>query len=809
MRSRMIACSLGMAAVAGFSRLPEVPYWVLLLLLPSMLLAVVKSRLLYGTGAAICLGLCWGLFWSQQRMEAILPGYLEGVDFWVKGTVTGLPQTVARGQQFAFEVEQSCFDLMLDDCPLESKVFSNRLILLNYYGASEVSTGDRWWWRVRLNKPHGFANAGGFDYEGWLIRQGYSAKGYVRENSFNRQLEPGWTPLSTLRFQLRERLQLAMQGFDHYGTILALVLGDREQISQESWALFTATGTNHLIVISGLHVGFIALICYWIANRFIRYWPFLLLYFPAQKFASAIAIASAFGYALLAGFSLPTQRAFIMVMVFMGSRLCGWQAPHSLSYCLALTLVLALNPMSVSGAGFWLSFGAVGTLLLAYGGVKKVRCGAAQTLSYRGPVQFLHGLWYRWIHPQWVVFIGMSVPLAVWMQQISLLSPLANMLAIPLVSLLIVPLCLGGALLLHIHHDSGTWLLRVADSLLGKMTLILAKLPELAAFQSIWHFLGLSIGAALLALAGTLLLLMPRGWPGKWLAPMLFLPLLFPGVERIPQAAAEITVLDVGQGLAVVVQTANRVLVYDTGPRFSDTFDAGSGVIYPFLRSRGIRHIDHLVVSHLDNDHVGGLEALMSLVPVDRLLMSFPRGSQLVPQQALPCILGESWRWDAVDFEFLFPPQGSNYAGNDSSCVLQIRAGGQSILIPGDIEARSERQLVDIPHASLLSDVLIAPHHGSNTSSTAAFVQAVSPQHVIYSAGYRSQYGHPAANVMATYALQGVKTWNTALSGAISLRLGQAPVLEPRQYRLLARRYWYTCPDESSQLLHGVVMQEC
>jgi competence protein ComEC len=390
-----------------------------------------------------------------------------------------------------------------------------------------------------------------------------------------------------------------------------------------------------------------------------------------------------------------------------------------------------------------------------------------------------------------------------------LLSPLANMIAIPLVSLLIVPVSLAGALLLHFHKESGVWLLSVADSLLEMMTFILAKLAELGFFRSIWHFYGMSISAALLAVAGTLLLLMPRGWPGKWLASMLFLPLFFPNLERIPSAMVKVTVLDVGQGLAVVIQTANRVLVYDTGPRFSDTFDAGSGVIYPFLRARGIRHIDHLVVSHLDNDHIGGLESLLRLLPVDRLSMSFPAGNQFVPQQALPCQRGDKWEWDLVAFEFLFPLPGSDYVGNDSSCVLHIRAGAQSILIPGDIEARSERQLLDIAGASLSSDVLIAPHHGSNSSSTRALVQAVSPQHVIYSAGYRSQYGHPAANVIATYEAQGVKAWNTALSGAISLQLGQTAVLEPRPYRMLVRRYWYSCPEASSQVLHGVVVPDC
>lgn len=789
MRSRMIAFSCGIFAVSRLGSLPAFsPWW---LLLPALLcgLIVRRRRALSRAGAA-GLGVCWGLALAMQQVASILPEYLEGRDFWVMGEVSGLPQRNGRTLQFQFEVERSCFALLLADCPERSTVFSGRRILLNFYGDAQVEPAQRWWLRVRLNRPHGFVNPGGFDYEAWLLQQNIVAKGYVRDNPFNIRLEDAPASISLLRFRLREHLREATHDLAHAGIIAALVLGDREDISVETWSVFTATGTNHLLVISGLHVGFIAGLGWLGINRGLRLLPdavlpALLLRLPAQKSAAIAAIVCALLYSLLAGFSVPTQRAFIMVSVFMAGRVLGRELPASVAYWLALAIVLAINPMSVTGAGLWLSFGAVGTLLLAFAGIRRLRSGDDPP-SRRS----LAVLWERWGRPQMVVTIGMMVPLAVWMQQMSLLSPLANIVAIPLVSTFVVPLCLLGAALLWLHAPAGELLLWVTNGLLELLmtglTALMGEWPALA----LWDFFGVSTVAVLCAGLASLLLLAPAGWPGRGLAMPLLLPLLFPPSTAPPPGQADVVVLDVGQGLAVVVRTAGHVLVYDTGPRFSDSFDAGRGVVFPYLRHSGVKRVDKVLVSHGDNDHIGGLASVLELLPVAQVSASAQVGL------AQACQQGQSWQWDGVQFAVLHPAAGFEGGSNDASCVLQIRAGGHSVLLPGDIEAAGETRL--LRHngpgtgASLRSDLVVAPHHGSATSSGSGFIAATQPAFVVYSAGYRSQFGHPAAAVTERYAQAGARAFNTALSGALHFRIGHAGALAaPRQQRLEARRFWY------------------
>lgn len=801
MRSRMIAFCLGIALVSRFQTLPAID--VVWLTAAAMLLVhgLAARNLLIASSAAFLIGLLWSIAFGNARMAAMLPGYLEGEDFWVTGTIAGLPQTSGRAQQFTFQVEQSCFSLLPADCPARSSVFTDRRIMLNFYGMEPVEPDQRWRLRVRLNRLHGFANPGGFDYEGWLFQQGFAAKGYVRDNPFNVRLEDSAPSLSRLRFGIRERLLVQTAGLTQAGIILALVLGDREQISEESWSLFSATGTNHLIVISGLHVGFIALFCHQLASRTARLSTTLLLRFPAQKIGALAAILGALAYSLLAGFTVPTQRAFIMVGVFMSGNLLGRQIAPSTSYCLALTLVLASNPLSIIGAGFWLSFGAVGTLLFAFSGLRRLR-GAAEEGESGRPWSWPQ-LWLRWGQPQWVVFIGMTVPLAVWLQQLSLLGPLANMLAIPLVSLLVVPLSLIGACLLWVHEAAGISLLVVANELLD---LLMRGLQTLTGVGSVlWQFFGLTGGAILAGCVATFLLLMPRGWPDKWLAGILFLPMILPARTHLPMGVAEVVVLDVGQGLAMVVRTANHLLVYDTGPQLSETFNTGSAVVYPYLRSQGWHFVDKIIISHGDNDHAGGLQPLLELVESGSVQASAPLGLPLPIRQFSLCQAGQHWTWDAVLFTVLHPAANAPLTGNDASCVLRIQAGGQSVLLSGDIERAGEAMLLREHNADLDSDVLIAPHHGSRSSSTPAFVTAVSPAVVIYSAGYRSQFGHPSPEVVERYLAGGATAYNTALSGALTLRLGEASELAaPLEYRQTHGRYWYARATVESARLHGV-----
>jgi len=810
MRSRMIAACFGMAMTATLPALPSVSVLLLLVLLLVIAVTLWRKKRLGGLLIAFLLGLLWSLCFAQWRLSSALPAYLEGRDFWVTGRVTGLPQDNARAQQVHFHVEHSCFDLLPAQCAIDNRVFRNRHILLNYYGEERLAPGQRWFWRVRLSTPRGFANPGGFDYAGWLFQQGISARGYVRDTAFNHGLEEGGAWLSRVRQRVREEMLAALHGRPNKGILVALVLGDREQVSAENWALFTQTGTNHLIVISGLHVGFVAWLCHVQMAWLVRLVPPLLLRLPAQQWGAVAAGFGAIFYSMLAGFSVPTQRACIMVLVFVAARLLARRLPHSFSFCLALLLVLAANPMSVIGAGFWLSFGAVGTLLFAFHGIRRLHHRAAvhgergtRMLTFDG-----NRFWKQWARPQWVVFIGMTVPLAVWMQQVSLLAPVANVLAIPLVSLLIVPLCLLGAMLLFVLQPAGTQVLAAADMLLSGLAAGLHALVGLP-LSALWEFHGTSLLEIFLALVGSVLLLMPRGWPGRWLGAILLLPLAVPSENQPMPGVAQITVLDVGQGQAVLVQTASHALLYDTGPRFSESFDAGAGIIIPLLRSRGVRRLDTVVVSHADNDHAGGLASVLSALPVARVLAGEAPEASMLPvpdgSMAALCIRGQRWQWDDVQFSVLWPPAGQNNAGNDSSCVLRIEAGGRVMLLTGDIEAGAESALVRADGERLRSTWLVAPHHGSQTSSTIAFLDSVKPRGVIFSAGYRSQFRHPAPAVAARYHSRGIPAWNTALRGALSVCLGASEYCadEPLSWRETRRRWWQPPDSEASRQLHG------
>lgn len=812
MRSRMIAASAGLAFVAWLPALPPLPQWFLFCALPLLAVALWRARGLSGLVLAALLGLCWSLAFAQERLARMLPPYLEGTDFWVTGLVTGLPQKGERSQQIGFYVERSCFALLPADCPAVNQVFRHRHILLNYYGPQLLHPGQRWFWRVRLSAPRGFANPGGFDYEAWLLQQGVAARGYVRDTAFTTRLQDGGAWLSRLRYALRERLSQALEGRPGAAIIVALVLGDREQISDADWALFTQTGTNHLIVISGLHVGFVAWLCHGLTALLVRLVPVALLRLPAQQWGALAAAGGALAYSLLAGFSVPTQRACIMVLVFTGTQLAARRVPHSFSFSLALLLVLLANPPSVTGAGLWLSFGAVGALLLGLGGLRRLRQRAG--LDGR-PTR----LWWkpdmgrvsaRWLRPQWVVFIGMTVPLAIWLQQVSLLAPLANVLAIPLVSLLVVPLCLLGTALLFVHPPLGGSLLALADRLLGGLAAGLQALVG-APLPVLWEFSGMGRLEVLLAAAGTVLLLMPRGWPRRWHGLILVLPLLVPSRDAPQSGSAEVAVLDVGQGLAVVVRTATRTLLFDTGPRFSDSFDAGAGIVVPFLRSAGVRHVDTVIVSHLDNDHAGGLRAVLATMSTGLVLSGeSPDAAMQLAARAGNAVLslcqrGQHWDWDQVRFEIVWPPPGRHAAGNNSSCVLKVTAGGRVMLLTGDIEAAAEAQLVRTDGARLHSTWLLAPHHGSQTSSTVTFIDAVAPGQVIFAAGYRSQFRHPAPAVVTRYHERGIVTWSTALRGALQVCLAevQACSENPQAWRDTRRRWWHRPVPESLRQLHG------
>lgn len=818
--------------------------WLLLLLVvawPALLSTSSNSR--WRFPFMLCLALSLGLVWTwllaARQLEQLLPRELEGVDFWVTGQVVGLPSPRGQFQQFELMIDTACFRLHPRDCerPTGAAVteqaanttaaarLAGARITLNEYAALALWPGERWRFRVRLNRPHGFANPGGYDYEAALFLRGIIGRGYVRDTAFNTRLAEAGPGLQSARAGLRARLYQRASALTHPGLLSALILGDRDGVSDVQWQLLTRTGTNHLLVISGLHVGFVAMTAYALVNLLVRRLPQLLLWLPAQRYGALAAIMAALGYSALAGFSLPTQRALVMVLVLMSGLLLGRRFLPSYSLLLAATLVLLLAPMSVTQAGFWLSFTAVGALLFAFSGYRRPQAehraehSAEQKTvpswrglwsrswrqswcdswrgSWRGSWQ---KVWYRWLQPQWAVSLGLLLPLLLWTGQVSLISPVVNVLAIPLVSLLIVPLALAGALLLVSLPALAIGPLWLADRLLAWLFAGLEVVGTLA--PALWQPTPPSALTTVLAMLGVVLMLAPRGLvPTRtpWLLPLCLLaPLLWPADRPRPAPGeAQLQFLDVGQGLAVVVHTRHHHLVFDTGPALGPQFDTGRAVITPYLRLRDVRALDMLVISHWHQDHSGGAASLAAQFPVRKRLAGGSMSAAAAPGFER-CRAGQRWRWDGVEFEFLHPSAQRFSGENNNACVLLITAGGQRALLTGDIELEAEQALLrrfSHDDRGLRADILQAAHHGSASSSSPAFVQAVRPLLTVVSAGYRNRFDHPSPEVVQRLREQGSVVCATPRTGAVQIELGGAggPQLSATQ-RQRYRRFWHNIP---------------
>lgn len=779
-------------------------------------------------------GLLWALLNAHLLLQReLLPGD-EGKSLFVEGVVTSLPQADARALRFNFRIDRM-------DHYGRPIISDPGLVRLSWYDqAQPLRPGARWRLKVRLKRPHGYMNPGGFDYEGWLFQNRLRATGYVVASADNMRLRPaGRFSPAALRYHLRERLQQALGSDPLAGLVPALAVGDRSGLSSAQWDTLSATGTNHLIAISGLHIGLVAGLVYllmlkcwgglqafttglsgWargrMPDRMLDRIPGRLLdqmlgrmpgrvisQTPAIRVAAICAMLAALGYALLAGFALPTQRALIMLWVYFGMKLCNRTAPLGEVLGLALLAALILDPFAAMAASFWLSFGAVAVIF--YG------------IGYR--VHLSQRRLREWGRVQYIVTLGLIPALAWYYQQLPVFSLPANLFAVPWVSFIVIPLVLGGCLLLLAGAD---WLLQLA-------LLSLHVLWRALEFIAAWDFRLLPVAQPdLLTLAvigiGVLILLLPRGSAPRWLGLVWLAPLFFPAKPGPGFGAVELHVLDVGQGLAAVVRTQNHNLLYDTGPAFPSGFTTGAAVVVPFLRSVGVGALDLLVQSHGDNDHIGGLPAVLEAVPVAQIISSVPEmippaqvrppagGARIGPDSmalraqptarqapALPfladtrvthCRDGQTWRWDGVEFRVLHPPQAMDMSANDRSCVLQVRAGQHTLLLSGDIEQRAEQDLLQRHGAALQADVLVVPHHGSSTSSTPGFVATVAPTIAIFPAGYRNRFGQPHQEVLTRYRERGVALFSTAAGGAIRVKVDVTGITASA-HREAQRRFWH------------------
>ncbi len=754
----MIAFLLGDWLLQQSPQLPDLHWvWLLPVLLPLLAIRYQSGRIVL----SLVIGFLWALLIGQQRLGNRLPATWEGQDLWVEGRIASLPHQGDRSLRFDLASET----VTVPGSPPQS--WPRRLRLSWYGNVPPLQVGDRWGLAVHLKLPHATLNPGGSDYEKWLFQEGIAALGNVvryPEPQLMASDQPWLTsPLLAvhrLRQVLADELATVLPNSPQLGLIQGLAIGETGTINPSQWNVLNRTGTIHLLAISGSHIALVAGLVFFIVRFLWARTGRGPLWIPVPRMAAGAALIAAGGYTALAGFPIPAQRALIMVGVAMIGILAGRALRPGRALSLALLTVLLYDPLAVNAAGFWLSFGAVAAML--YGMAWRTR-----------PLR------WEWGRLQWLVTIGLLPLLLAIFQRVALYSPLANLVAIPWLELGTVPIVLLGTALLPWAPALAHWPLALADELLAGLWWFLTEVATLPG--GLWNPPPPPAWSVAASLVGVLLVLAPRGLPGRWLGWLGLATLASGTVTRPLLGEAWLTVLDVGQGLATVIRTHRHTLVYDTGPRYGPDQDAGSRVVVPFLRWAGINKVDTVVVSHADMDHAGGQDSLKTALPVERWLGS---GGE-------PCIRGDHWEWDGISFQLLHPAPESYFHGNNGSCVLRVEWPGGALLLPGDLAKAGEMNLLANLPQQLPATVLIAPHHGSAGSSTPRFAAAVHPQWVIYSTGYRNRFGFPRSEVVTRYRSLGARDRDTAKEGALTLRLGPNTATDlPSSWRQEARRYW-------------------
>jgi competence protein ComEC len=766
MESLLAAASAGLLLLPLLPALP--PLWAVLLPVPPLLLAARRwpACLL---PVLFLLTFAWSVHGARAAVSAWLPPALEGQSLQAEGVVEGLADPLPpRGVRFRFRVLQARHE---DG----SAAVAGGLWQLFVAQDGVPPPGARCTLLARLKRPHGSANPGGFDYEAWLLEEGVTATGSAQA------LLCGPPPpgIDLLRLHLRQVFAARFPGQPEAGVVLALISGDRALIPDAAWQRYIDTGVVHLMAISGMHITLLAVLTTWLAVRLLRRFPRLALHVPLPRPALLAGLAVAVVYSLVAGLSVPTERTLVMLALVVAARLYDVHLGIAGVLLLALLAVLLWSPLAVHGAGLWLSFGAVAVLVLAGEGLRGLPA------------------WRQGLQLQFLMSL-LLLPLTLWFfGRVSWVSPLANLLAVPLVTFAIVPLGLLGLLAwLLLPAVVSTWIWQAAVVL---MTVLDALLQQ---FQS-WP--GACLGWALPGWGGLVLVLLavtclvqPLQWRLRLLAPFLLLPLFWRDTAPAP-GTLRLTVVDVGQGLAVLVETRHYRLLYDAGPVFGPGADAGSRFVLPLLYRQGIHALDRLLLSHDDNDHTGGANAVLAALPVTDVLGARPANLRLPPGTLWrPCRAGQAWREDGWDFRVVYPDAADLARArkdNDRSCVLRISRGRAAVLMPGDLETWGEDALLarSAP-AALTSTVLVLGHHGSRTATSPAFLAAVAPRWALVSAGYRNQFHHPSPVVLVRLQKAGVPWRNTAMTGALQMELDDAGVKGPRAFRCQERHYWSACP---------------
>lgn len=731
MFAALLFFSLGLIVVPWLPQLPEISDLKLLIL--GVLPCMFRPKCFPVLG--LLLGFAYGVYSGQSWLAAKIPYELEGQVLETSVRV----ESVAAKRQF----------LRFNATGLSGQLEGKHLQLL-WLSNEPLAAGEVWRVRLKVFRPRGTVNLGLYDYESWLLQQRINGVGYVlpqfKAEKLRQPIGSYW--LTQTRHELSQKLRAQLLPQDVQGALLALIFGDSSQLSAHTWHALSATGTNHLFVVSGLHVGLVAAVLFFVCR----------ILGLRRKVAMPLVGLVLLGYGQLVGLGLPVQRALIMVVCAMlavsinryilGWRILGW----------ALFVVLLLNPFAPLSAGFWLSFGAVAGLIAAFSGWQ----------SGQSP------FWYLSIQTQWVALLVTAPLLLSWIGQVSAVSVLANSILIPLVGLLVVPLVL---LYLSASLLGLGWL---EDQMLGPLAIaieLVLALLEFFAEQSWVIDKPIQLEILFLLLAASTMMLLPKGVTPRWMLLCCWLPVLTNKADVPGEGFLRVEVMDVGQGLSVLIAGPESTLVYDAGPSFSKG-DAGLQVVAPRLRRLGRKQIDLLVTSHGDDDHAGGIESIKSNMPVQLAISSDRRFGT-------GC---EASRQRLKDFEVsLMMASVDTSSRNNSSCVVFIESVYGKILLPGDIEAAAEKALLPLIKQA---DLLISAHHGSLSSSVPAFINRVSPKWVVHSSGHLNRFNHPHPEVWARFSRRGVRQFNTASSGAVIFEFtADGVVIESARER--NPRFWY------------------
>jgi competence protein ComEC len=704
----------------------------------------------------------------------------EGRDVAVQARVLGLPVRSAQSMRLV---------LALESTPAGVRLPSRVQVHWYAHGAQawpEVRSGERWALTLRLRQVHGASNPHGFDRELWLWQQGVGALGYVRSGPqdpvpMRVSAASPWS-VDAARHAVVRAIEQRLGDTPAAGVIRALVVGEQAAIEREDAAIFRTTGVAHLMSISGLHVTMFAwlamLVLRWVWRRWAGVWPSVLLAWPTPTVAAWGGVALATAYAVFSGWAVPAQRTVLMLAVVVALRWGVRRWPWPVVWACAMLAVVCWDPWALLQAGFWLSFVAVAILMGS---------DAPSTQAQR-PSRWRERSWAWWrqlLREQSLITVALVPMTLVWFGQVSWVSMLANLLAIPWVTLLVTPLAMLGVLVPPLWD----W----AAAAVGAMLVVLGAMAQWPWAASTWAAPPWPL--AVLSVLGGAVAVMPWPWVVRGVGLLAVAPVLWFSPARPAMGEFEVVALDVGQGSAVVVRTAGHTLLYDTGPRYGPEADAGQWVVLPYVWAMGER-LDAVIVSHADSDHAGGAASVAQAFPQARWLSSY---DELAERR---CQAGQHWQWDGVRFELVHPspedygPDGrGRMSTNAMSCVLLVGDERRRVWLGGDIDAEREtRWALQNPHVRV--EVMLAPHHGSATSSSPVLLNTLQPSWVMVQAGYRNRFGHPAPVVTSRYDERGIAWVASPECGAATWRSAQPDRLDC--HRLIRPRYWQLRPRRNT-----------